>query len=247
MNNAFVAVIPARSGSKRVPNKNIRKLGNVELIVWSIQAAMKSKKLSDVLVSTDSELIAKISVRRGAKVLGLRPVELASDKSPTVDSIEHAAKLWEKNTGISPEAIITLPPTSPFRTPGQIDDAINLYTSNTKCSSVISCMQIPQNMNIHKQMQILNSGFLKPQLEDKWGNEEIIISENVARNGPSICVTKYPFATRNLYQNPAIPFIMNNPFNLDINTEWDFLNAQAMLEYSKELRNLEKKLGLNKS
>ena len=86
-NNKFIALIPARSGSKRVPNKNVRLLNGHPLIAYTIAAAIKSKAFSDIVVSTDSEVYAETAFQYGANVPFLRPTELAGDSSPDIEPL----------------------------------------------------------------------------------------------------------------------------------------------------------------
>src|SRR3989344_776276 len=85
----FLAVIPARSGSKGIPNKNIRNFCGKPLMAYAIEQARKCKKISCVIVSTDSKKYAAIAKKYGADVPFLRPKELAGDKSPIFDTIKH--------------------------------------------------------------------------------------------------------------------------------------------------------------
>lgn len=86
----ILAVILARSGSKGLKNKNLKKLGNKPLVSWSIDEAKKSKKIDSILLSTDSLKIAKIGMRKNIYVPFLRPKKLSGDKTPSVDALEHS-------------------------------------------------------------------------------------------------------------------------------------------------------------
>ena len=85
-----IALIPARSGSKRLPGKNIKNLNGVPLIAYSIKSALNSKLFTEVIVSTDSQEIAEIAVHWGASVPVLRPPEYASDTSPDIEWVSHS-------------------------------------------------------------------------------------------------------------------------------------------------------------
>ncbi|XDD52824.1 acylneuraminate cytidylyltransferase family protein [Leptospira sp. WS4.C2] len=119
-----LAIIPARGGSKGLPGKNIRLLNGKPLIVWSIEAARKSKLIDRFLVSTDSEEIANIAKSNGCEVI-MRSAELASDEATTIAVIEDIAKKI-------PEALnfIVLQPTSPLRSKDLIDNCLKEYLSN---------------------------------------------------------------------------------------------------------------------
>ena len=96
-NNNILGLILARSGSKGIKQKNISKLCGKPLIAWTINSALKSKRLTDVILSTDSTTIAKIGKKFGADVPFIRPLKFSKDKSPSIDAIEHAIKWLRKN------------------------------------------------------------------------------------------------------------------------------------------------------
>jgi YrbI family 3-deoxy-D-manno-octulosonate 8-phosphate phosphatase len=122
----FVAVIPARGGSKGVPGKNIRMLGGRPLLAWSIEHALQCSRISHTVVSTDSPEIAEIARRYGAEVPFLRPPNLATDEATTESALLHAlAQL--STSGIEPDALVLLQPTSPIRSDGLVDRAVDLF------------------------------------------------------------------------------------------------------------------------
>ena len=103
----IVAIIPARGGSKGIPLKNIKKLFGKSLIEHTINAALNSKKINKVIVSTDNEKIARISKSLGAEVPFLRPKKISTDSSNSIDVIKHALKKLEKSKFI-PDIIVML-------------------------------------------------------------------------------------------------------------------------------------------
>ena len=124
-----IAVIPARSGSKGIPSKNVKPLASKPLIAYSIAAAKKSKLINRIIVSTDSEKYANLAREYGADVPFLRPAELAGDTSTDYDFIKHLLDWLEINEGGTPDYLIHLRPTTPLRDPEIIDHAIDLYLS----------------------------------------------------------------------------------------------------------------------
>jgi CMP-N-acetylneuraminic acid synthetase len=116
----ILGLIPARSGSKGVPDKNIRPIAGKPLMAWTIEAAVASEKLGKFVVSTDSTEYAETARKYGAQVL-MRPKELASDEALTVDVMRHALN------EIPADIIVLLQPTSPIRCPGLIDSCIDEY------------------------------------------------------------------------------------------------------------------------
>ena len=116
----ILGLIPARGGSKGVPNKNIKMINGKPLIVWTIEAAKKSKLLDKIIVSTDSEDIAEIAKAAGAEIL-IRPAYLATDTASTQDVMVHALQNYSADT------LVLLQPTSPCRSEGLIDECIKEF------------------------------------------------------------------------------------------------------------------------
>ena len=122
-----IAFIFARGGSKGLPGKNIRLVAGKPLIAWSIGHAFSVKRIIKVIVSTDSEEIAKVARQYGAEVPFIRPAELARDESPEWLSWRHALKYLLDTDGILPEAMVSLPATAPLRLPIDIDNTLDEY------------------------------------------------------------------------------------------------------------------------
>ena len=134
-NKKILAIIPARGGSKGIPRKNIKLLAGKPLIAYTIEAALKSKYLDRVIVSTEDREIAETSRHYGAEVIK-RPKILAKDKAKTIDVIFHLLNVLKEKNYI-PEIIVLLQPTSPLRIVKDIDKAIELFLKE-KCESVVS-------------------------------------------------------------------------------------------------------------
>lgn len=143
-NKQILALIPARAGSKGVPNKNIRPLLGRPLIVYSIEAAWASKYIDRVLVSTDGGKIAQIAKKAGAEVPFLRPAELAKDDTPDTPVFEHCVKWLKENENYTPHIVVHLRPTGPLRTGKEIDEAIELLEANLRADSVRSVEEPPK-------------------------------------------------------------------------------------------------------
>ena len=111
----IIAFIFARGGSKGLPNKNIKILNGKPLIAWSIEHAKKINRIDRVIVSTDSEEIAKIAREFGAEVPFMRPLELATDESPEWLSWQHGLKYLKSIDGCLPDLMLSIPATAPLR------------------------------------------------------------------------------------------------------------------------------------
>jgi N-acylneuraminate cytidylyltransferase len=122
-----VGFVFARGGSKGLPGKNTRLLSGKPLIAWSIERALEVDRISRIIVSTDSEEIAKIAKQFGAEVPFIRPSQLASDKSPEWDSWRHALEYLQETEGSIPDVMVSLPTVAPLGMPVDIDNCLDEY------------------------------------------------------------------------------------------------------------------------
>lgn len=137
-NKKFLAIIPARGGSKRLPRKNTLELNGKPLISWSIEAGLKSKYIDKVVVTSDDKEILDISEKYGAETI-IRPKGLASDTATTFDTVVHTIKNNEKY-----DYIVLLQPTSPLRNRNHINEAIELLEKK-KADAIISVSEMEHN------------------------------------------------------------------------------------------------------
>ena len=141
----IVAVIPARSGSKGLVDKNIKLLNGHPLLAYSVRAACLTKGIERVIVSTDSEEYASIAKKYGAEVPFLRPKELAQDHSTDQDVIDHALSWLEKHEGSTPRLIVFLRPTAPLRRPETIEEAIKAIESDETATALRSIHEMSES------------------------------------------------------------------------------------------------------
>lgn len=132
----ILAIIPARGGSKGILRKNITPLGGKPLISYTIEAALKSKYIDRVIVSTEDEEIAEVSKAYGAEVPFRRPQELATDTTPSITVIPHTLKMLEEQENYHPDIVIYLELTYPFRRGKQIDDALEKIDDHNSVVSI---------------------------------------------------------------------------------------------------------------
>ena len=152
----IVAIIPARSGSKGIKNKNLALLDNHPLIAYSIVLAKMVPQIDKVIVSTDSKRYAEISKKFGAEVPFLRPAKLSGSKSSDYDFMLHAVKWFEKNNKL-PEYFVHLRPTTPLRDPSIVKKAIDHMISNKEATALRSCHLAPESP--FKWFRINKKGF----------------------------------------------------------------------------------------
>lgn len=165
----ILGLIPARGGSKGVPNKNIKEIYGKPLIAWTIEQAKKSTLLDTVVVSTDSDKIADIAQQYGAQVI-MRPDELATDMASTQDVMVHALNI------IPADILVLLQPTSPCRSDGLIDKCIKEFMENDYDSLATGflCDYKEYGKNTLPRQQI--QGFFYDD-----GNVYVIKAENILR------------------------------------------------------------------
>ncbi|ELV2779730.1 acylneuraminate cytidylyltransferase family protein, partial [Enterobacter cloacae] len=157
-----IALIPARGGSKRLPDKNIKLLNGKPLIAWTIIAARESGLFDDIIVSTDSENIASLAKKFGANVPFIRPQNLSDDTATTAEVVRHAVDFIQQAEKVSIDIICLLQPTSPLRTATHIKEAFNLYKEK-KAKSVISVCKVEHSLQLCNQLSntLSMEGFIK--------------------------------------------------------------------------------------
>jgi N-acylneuraminate cytidylyltransferase len=225
-----VALIPARSGSKRLPNKNVRDLRNKPLIAYSIEQAIKSNIFSEIVVSTDSEDIAAIAKDYGATVPILRPEIFASDSSPDIEWVLHALDNMVSIDKDKIEFMALLRPTSPLRTSSTIVKAFDLLKENTWADS-LRAMEIT---NKHPgKMWILDQNLSATPFLDQENNDSPTYNSptqslgNVwVQNASLECArVKRVIETRSISGSSVLGFEMPGLEGFDINSQedWDYL------------------------
>lgn len=130
-----LAVLPARGGSKRIPRKNIKVLGDKPIIAWSIEAALNSGCFDDVIVSTDDEEIADVAKQFGANVPFFRPAALADDHTETIPVVRHTID-WFLSEGKEIEQVCCIYPTAPFISIADIEAGLRIL-NDSKCDFVL--------------------------------------------------------------------------------------------------------------
>jgi CMP-N,N'-diacetyllegionaminic acid synthase len=223
----ILAIIPARSGSKGVPQKNIRLLNNKPLIQYTIECAKESNKFDRIVVSTDSSEIEDISVKLGVKVPFLRPSELATDYSPTIDSVIYTIDQLRKVNGESYEFIMLLQPTSPLRNVEDIINSVKLLKDDA--TSLVSVNKIDEPHPF--KMKVIYNNRIFPYIH---GTDSSVPRQKLqsvyALNGAIYLIkTNILIKERTLITANCIPYIMPAERSININTHEDFNYAEYLL------------------
>jgi N-acylneuraminate cytidylyltransferase len=223
----FLGVIPARGGSKGVPNKNIRLLAGKPLIFWTIQAARESSTLARLIISTDSESIAAVAHELGVEVR-IRPSALAADDSPTRPAIELVAQQLEAE-GDFFDAVVTLQPTSPLRLPVHIQEACALFSADPHADSLVSCVAVPHIFNPVSVMKRNAHGYLEGFMDAALVTRRQEKPEAFARNGAAIYITRRPKLAEYIFGGNLVCYLMDERHSIDIDTADDFATAERLM------------------
>ncbi len=220
----FLAIIPARGGSKRLPRKNILDLNGKPLIAWSIEAGRQSRYIDNVVVTSDDDEILDIAKNFGSNTIK-RPNELASDTASSFDAIAHTIE-----NSKAYDYIILLQPTSPLRDAKHIDEAIELLESKDADAVVSVCEMDHSPLWSNKLPQDGSMvGFLNEELLDKRSQDlEIFYRLNGAIY---ICKTEMLLTQKSFFIKENIfAYIMNRESSIDIDEEIDFKIAELLMK-----------------
>jgi CMP-N,N'-diacetyllegionaminic acid synthase len=221
-------IIPARGGSKGLPNKNIRLLENKPMIAYSIIAAQKSNYKGTIVVSTDSKKIATIAKEYGAEVPFMRPPELASDTATSMDVIFHAINYY-KERNIHFDVVVLLQPTSPLRISEDINNAMKKFINENAEAIVGVCEAehhplwsntLPENGSMKNFLSESIKGLNRQQLPIYYRlNGAIFISK-----------TDTLYKEKTFIHENTFSYIMPNERSIDIDYEIDFRLAELLMK-----------------
>lgn len=222
----ILAIIPARSGSKGLKNKNIKLLNGKHLIGYTIEAAIKSNIFTDIIVSTDSEEYAEISKVYGAKVPFLRSKELSSDTASSIDVIIDAINKME-NLGKKYDYFMLLQPTSPLRTEKNIKESFELLKKK-KANSIISVCEVDHSPLISnvlpENLSLVNF------LEKAKNIRRQDMPKYYRINGAIyLCKVDWFLKYKDMYKEKSYAYIMDKKYSIDIDDEIDFKLAEILI------------------
>lgn len=227
-----IAFVPARSGSKRIPHKNIRLLDGHPVLAYSIRAALDSGVFDAVVCATDSELYAEIASYYGAEVPLLRPSEISADKSPDVEWVEWMLTELKK-IGHEYDVFSILRPTSPFRQAGTIRRAWQAFIGAEGADSlraVEKCKQHPGKMWVIRQQRMLPLMPLTPEDQPWHSSQYAALPEVYVQNASlEIAWTRVVTQSRTIAGSVVVPFITEDEEGLDVNEEFDWWKAERLL------------------
>ncbi|WP_085920295.1 acylneuraminate cytidylyltransferase family protein [Halomonas sp. CSM-2] len=221
----YLVVIPARGGSKRLPGKNLMKIGDDSLIGCAILCAKDAGIVGDIAVSTDDQSIATEAMRYGPYVPFMRPKQLATDEAKTIDVVDHAIK-WFASRGNHYDALVVLQPTSPLRTAKDLREAVELFEQREADAVVSVCMlehplqwcaELGPNGSMEKFGETHNSQMRSQELTHHYRlNGAIYIYD----------ITSLRAKGRFYFNDNTFAYEMDEVSSVDIDTHHDYLMAE---------------------
>jgi CMP-N-acetylneuraminic acid synthetase/SAM-dependent methyltransferase len=223
-----LGVVPARGGSKAVPDKNLVPIGGRPLLAYTAEAARASRRLTRVIVSTDDATIADAARALGLEVPFLRPADLAADETPMLPVLQHAARELAQG-GFAADAVVLLQPTSPLRRAEHIDRAIDLLES-TGADSVVSVIEVPHPFTPVSVLR-LEGERLRPYLNGETVTRRQDKPRLFARNGPAVLAVRTRVLEQgSLYGTDSRPLLMEAADSLDVDGPADLALAELLLD-----------------
>ena len=223
--NRCLAIVPARKGSKRVPNKNTRQLAGKPLVQYSIEHGIEASLVDEVVVSTDDIKICQLAETLGATV-HKREASLASDSALSIDVVRDVLH-GMAGVGRRFDLAVLLQPTSPFRQPGKVDEAISLLVEE-ECDSVVSVVNV-DHFHPNRMKRIVNER-LVPYCEDELMNTAFCdLPQAFHRDGAIYAMrTQLPLEHNLLVGNDTAAVVSASSSFVNIDTERDWLIAESM-------------------
>ena len=219
-----LAIVPARSGSKGLKNKNVLVFNGKPLLAWTIEAAQKVDEIDEVLLSTDSEHYAKIGKRYGASVPFLRSPELSNDHASLMSVVESTVDELKKR-GESYDIVVVLQPTSPLRTTSHISEALKTFLSlDYSPKSMASVYQVESKYRwlLHKDKKGCLR-FLDDKLNRGVGFARQENADVFMPNGAIFIYESQHLGSQ--YQQTTSPYLMSKESSIDVDTQEDFDKA----------------------
>ncbi len=224
-----VALIPARAGSKGVPNKNIRLLAKHPLIEWAVAACRKAGSIQRTIVSTDSQEYAEMCRGFGADVPFLRPPEISGDRSTDYEFIVHALD-WLAARNEEPEFVVHIRPTTPLRDPALIDRAVAAFQSAAGATALRSVHAMSESA--YKSFELAPNGRLKRLGMDSTeldaaNNARQQFPETFIANGyVDVLSTRFIRESGLLHGDSVMPFVTSVAHEVDCEEDFALLEFQ---------------------
>lgn len=224
-------LITARGGSKGIPGKNLQQVGGLTLTARACLCARAARSLELVILSSDDEAIIAEAAHYGVSAPFRRPPALSGDQASSLEVAQHALDWLASRPEGPPEALCILQPTSPFRTPAHIDQAVDLMRSRN-AGTVVSVVEVPHRYHPESLMRLdqgvlrsMNGGPIRSQRRQE-------LTPLYARNGPVILLARTEaIRAGTFYADPVLPLLMDEDSSLDIDHPADLERARRLAPF----------------
>jgi len=226
-NKKILALIPARAGSKGLPQKNILPLANKSLIAWSINAAKNSRYVDKLIISTDDDNIADVARSYGCEVPFIRPDHLATDEASTIDVIMHAVSYFDDY-----DYLVLLEPTSPLRETNDIDSALEMLCQNrARADSIVSVSKVEATHPAFS-VKIADDGLIRPYAGDEF---KIIRRQDLSplyffEGTVYISDVKQLLLKKTFYHDRTMPYVVPRWKSIEIDERIDMICCEALIK-----------------
>jgi len=228
-----LAIIPAREGSKRVKHKNFRPFAGTTLVDIAIEQSLAATTLTDIVLSTDSKDVLEIG-RKYSEIISLeRPVELSDDKSPAIDYVKHTLAVLEPQKGYTYDMVVVVQPSSPLRTPQDIDKTVELLIANPDRESSVSVVLVDHMIHPLK-LKVMQGDTLLPYLEEEKGRFASHELPKIYVRNCAVYVTRREGLENrvDVISPNSVGYVMSPETSVDINSMLDFELGEHM--YKKQ-------------
>jgi CMP-N,N'-diacetyllegionaminic acid synthase len=225
----ILGIVPARGGSKAIPRKNLALLANKPLLAWTVEVALESASLDRLVISTDDPEIAEVGKKLGAEIPFLRPAELATDTSTSMDVILHTLRWFADNKNYLPDYVLLLQPTSPLRTATDIRESIKLALAK-RADSVVSVCESHQHplwmKGVNDQGTLID---LYPQSAAAPTRRQDLSPVFALNGAVYLALRSFLLSERTFISERTYAYVMPENRSLDVDTPWDLYLANLIL------------------
>ena len=231
MEHQYLAIIPARKGSKGIPGKNMQPIAGKPMVQYTLEAAAQSRKIDQIIVSSDDESILQLAETLGIGLPQRRPDELATDTARTPDVIRYVLEEYHVQYGAYPEHVMVLQPTSPFRTAEDIDAALHTYEASGK-SSLITVCDVSQHPS--ECISLDAAGRLELSLPEDSGGRQDYKRYYFIDGALYVSRTERFLRAGIMFDTESAIHVLPKSHAIDVDDWFDLAVARALAAYAKQ-------------
>tara|TARA_Y100001935_G_scaffold248077_1_gene244792 strand:- start:8608 stop:9318 length:711 start_codon:yes stop_codon:yes gene_type:complete len=221
----IIAIVPARGGSKRIPKKNLKKIGGKSLVSIALENALNSRYINKIVLSSDDDEILSEAQPYPRVDPIMRPKKIATDNSLAIDYVKHVLQYLSENDPFFYSIIVIIQPSSPFTLPVDIDKTLDVLI-DSNADSAVTVMRLDHALHPYK-MKVIKSGILHPYLEKENGlMAEHELPKIYVRNGSVYATRRYVVDSGKIIGSKCLGHIMPRARSLDINETIDYSFAK---------------------